>query len=178
MTDEQLIHGCVEGNAVAQKLLYDTYSRKMMGVCLRYASDYEEAQDILQDGFVKVYQKLGSFQHKGSLEGWIRRTVVNTALDNFRRNKQHRHQVELGAVDYLLEADDNVLSSLAAKDLLKIIQKLPSGYRTVFNLFAIEGYSHKEIADQLEISENTSKSQFRKAKAYLQRFLPKEKAIR
>lgn len=178
MTDEQLIQGCVDGNADAQRQLYETYARKMMGVCLRYASDYEEAQDILQDGFVKVFQKLGSFQGKGSLEGWIRRTIVNTALDNFRRNKAQRQQIDLASVDYLLESDEDILSNLAAKDLLLIIQKLPSGYRTVFNLFALEGYSHKEIADQLEISENTSKSQFRKAKAYLQRFLPQEKAVR
>lgn len=174
MTDEQLVEGCVKKQALAQKALYDKYSRRMLGVCLRYASCTDEAQDILQDGFIKVFDKIGSFNAKGSLEGWIRRIMVNTALDNIRKNKKHMNQTDVDDVKYQLKADNFVVESLEAKALLKIIQTLPTGFRTVFNLYAIEGYSHKEIAVMLDVSEGTSKSQYSRARAYIQRILEKE----
>jgi RNA polymerase sigma factor (sigma-70 family) len=171
MTEEQLIKGCTESNAVAQKCLYETYANKMMGICLRYASDADEAQDILQDGFVKVFEKIGTFKSKGSLEGWIRRIFVNTALDNYRKTKALKQSVEIDAVEYMLPAQDFILESLAAKELLKILKMIPAGYRTVFNMYAIEGYSHKEIAEVLDISVNTSKSQYSRAKSYLRNII-------
>jgi len=176
MTDEEIVAGCLKGSPIAQRALYDTYSRKMMGICLRYSDGYDEAQDILQDGFIKIFQKLGSYSGTGALGGWMARTMVNTALDHIRRNKQNKQTLDIDNVEYLTPDAETTLSGLGTKELLKLIQDLPPGYKTVFNMFAIEGYSHKEIADELDISENTSKSQFRKAKAYLRRSIPSREA--
>lgn len=155
----------------AQRQLYERYKRVMTGVCMRYADRYEEAQDIVQNGFIKVFKKIDTFSGKGSLEGWIRRIMVNTALDHLRSNKAQRFSVNIDDVDFKLKHESIALGNLQAEDLLKLIRELPVGYRTVFNLYAIEGYSHKEIADQLEISENTSKSQYSRARALLQKKL-------
>lgn len=174
MTDEQMVAGCLTGDPIAQKALYQAYARKMMSICMRYAPDRDQAQDILQDGFVKVFQKMDHFRGDGPLGGWIARTMVNTALDQIRRNKPFNHSLDLAEAEHLHAMDEQAVSSLSTDELLKLIQALPSGYRTVFNLFAIEGYPHKEIADMLGISENTSKSQFMKARAYLRKLLPKE----
>ncbi len=177
MTDEQLVEGCIKKQAIAQKMLYEKYARKMMGVCLRYASNSDEAQDILQDGFIKVFDKMEAFNGKGSLEGWIRRVIVNTALDNYRKNKKHLQHADIDDVQYLLQKNDFVLEKMEAKALLKLIQTLPTGFRTVFNLYAIEGYSHKEIGEMLQISESTSKSQYSRAKVVIQKLLVKENII-
>jgi len=178
MTEELLVNKCLEKDPMAQKLFYETYSRKMMGVCLRYSKDKYEAQDILQMGFIKVFEKLDMYKSSGSLEGWIRRVIVNTALDNIRKNKKFDDNVEMEKVDYQLQIDtENGLDELKAQDLLKIIQGIPTGFRTVFNLYAIEGYTHKEIAEQLNISVNTSKSQYSRARAYLQKIIIKEGII-
>ncbi|MBK8615244.1 MAG: sigma-70 family RNA polymerase sigma factor [Flavobacteriales bacterium] len=176
MTDEQLAAGCLKGDPIAQKTLFKVYSRKMMSICMRYANGREQAQDILQDGFVKVFQKMDHYRGDGPLGGWIARTMVNTALDHIRRNKPYDHSVDLSDAEHLHAEDEHVLSGMTTDEILGLIQGLPPGYRTVFNLFAIEGYAHKEIAEQLGISENTSKSQFMKARAYLRRLLPKEAA--
>lgn len=176
MTDEQMVAGCLEHDPIAQKALYKAYSRKMMSICMRYASGREQAQDILQDGFVKVFQKMDHFRGDGPLGGWIARTMVNTALDHIRRNKPYDHSLDLTEAEHLHAEDAQVLSSMSTEELMELIQALPPGYRTVFNLFAIEGYPHKEIAEMLGVSENTSKSQFMKARAYLRRLLPKETA--
>lgn len=174
MTDEQLVHGCVAGDPIAQKALYQHYARKMMSVCMRYSGNRDQAQDMLQDGFVKVFQKIGHFRGDGSLGGWITRTMVNTALDHIRRNKPYDRSLDLTEAEHLHQEDEQVLSAMTTDELMDLIQALPPGYRTVFNLFAIEGYPHKDIADMLGISENTSKSQFMKARAYLRKLLPKE----
>ena len=171
MTEEQIIEGCINGDARAQKHLYEKYVNKMMGVCLRYSKDYEEAQDVLQDGFVKVFEKLKSYKGAGSLEGWVRRIFVNTAIDNHRKTKQQRQNIDLDSVDYQISSEGWIIERLSANDLLKIVQILPDGYRMVFNLYAIEGYSHKEIADQLDISVNTSKSQYSRAKSHLRKLI-------
>jgi RNA polymerase sigma-70 factor (ECF subfamily) len=170
MSDEELLQGCMENRKQAQRNLFDKYVKVMMGVCLRYADRYEEAQDIVQDGFIKVFKKIGTFSGKGSLEGWIRRIMVNTALDHLRSNKE-RFNIQVEQIQYKLKKEQEIEGKLQADALLKIIQTLPTGYRTVFNLYAIEGYSHKEIADQLDISENTSKSQYSRARALLQKKL-------
>ena len=150
-----------------QEELYRRFSPRMYGVCMRYAGNAEEAEDILQEGFIKVFKKLGSFRSEGSFEGWIRRIFVNTAIEHFRRKTyqqpitdQHENTVE---GKYL-----SVLDNLGEKDILKLIQDLSPGYRTVFNLYVVEGYTHKEIGDMLGISEGTSKSQLSRAKVILQ----------
>lgn len=171
MTEEQLVKACISGNASAQKEFYDLFAKKMMGVCLRYTNNYEEAQDVLQDGFVKVFTKLSKFVNKGSLEGWVRRIMVNTALDHYRKNKKFQKDVEIDAISFKLEKQEFIIENINAKDLLKIIQTIPEGYRVVFNLFAIEGYSHKEIAEQLGVTESTSKSQYSRAKKMLRKIL-------
>ena len=171
MTEEQLVKACISGNASAQKEFYDLFAKKMMGVCLSYTNNYEEAQDVLQDGFIKVFNKLSKFVNKGSLEGWVRRIMVNTALDHYRKNKKFQKDVEIDAVSFKLEKQEYIVESINAQDLLKIIQTIPEGYRVVFNLFAIEGYSHKEIAEQLGVTESTSKSQFSRAKKMLRNIL-------
>ncbi len=176
MTDEQLVAGCLKGDPIAQKALYQTYAGKMMSICMRYAPDREQAQDILQDGFVKVFQKMGHFRADGPLGGWIARTMVNTALDQIRRNKPFDHSVDLTEAEHLHATDEQAVSAMSTTELIELIQALPTGYRTVFNLFVIEGYPHKEIGEMLGISENTSKSQFMKARAYLRKLLPKETA--
>lgn len=171
MSDEELVRGCVAKNTLAQKILYDRYCRKMMGVCMRYASCHAQAQDMLQEGLIKVYEKLHTFGFHGSLEGWIKRIVVNTSLDHLRKTKHQQNQVEIETQDQALHYHSEVIESFSAKDLMGIIQKLPAGYRTVFNLFAIEGYNHREIAMMLGITESTSKSQFSRAKSHLQQMV-------
>lgn len=148
----------------------------MMGVCLRYCDNHEEAEDVLQNGFVNVFQNIETYRGSGSLEGWIRKIMVNTALTNIRKNKKLKQNIELESVEFMLPSTNYISESFAAKDLLKIIQTLPTGFRTVFNLYAIEGYSHKEIGDMLGISEGTSKSQYSRAKAHLQKIIPVDRA--
>lgn len=173
MDDYTLITECVKGNAKAQKELFDKFSRKMMGVCLRYAKNQEQAEDIFQDGFVKVFFKLKDFKMEGSLEGWIRRIMVNTSLDYLRKHEKEKYDVSVDDVAFKVTDNEFLLETLMAEDLMKLVQALPSGYRIVFNLFAIEGYSHQEIADKLGISENTSKSQYSRARAHLRDQLEK-----
>ena len=171
MSDEEMLKGCKAHQEKAQKYLFDRYSRIMTGVCMRYADSYEEAQDIVQDGFIKVFKKIGLFSGTGSLEGWIRRIMVNTSLDYLRSIKNQRFNVSVDDVEYMLKENQEILSSMQADDLLGIVKTLPTGYRTVFNMYAIEGYSHKEIGELLEISENTSKSQYSRARTLLQKKL-------
>ncbi len=173
-TDNRLIDGCLANDPAAQKQLFECFAGKMMGVCLRYANNREVAQDILQDGFVKVFEKLNTFKREGSLEGWIRRIIVNTALDNYRKNKLTDQHIDLDNVDYMIASNDFAFEKLAAEDLLKVLNSIPSGYRTIFNLYAIEGYSHKEISEKMDISVNTSKSQYSRAKAFLRDIIEKQ----
>lgn len=168
--EEELIKGCMKREPSAQKLLYDQYSSKMYGLCYRYVKDSMEAEDILITAFTKVFDKIHQFKSEGSFEGWIRRIVVNEALTYLRRNRAMYLETDLEQADR--EPDYDALSDqLEIEDLLRIIKELPTGYRIVFNLYAIDGYSHKEIAEQLGISENTSKSQLSRARTYLQKVL-------
>lgn len=167
MDDTTLVIECVKGNVRAQQKLFDKFARKMLGVCLRYAKNTEQAEDVLQDGFVKVYSKLKDFKMEGSLEGWIRRIMVNTALDQIRKNGKLLGNTNIDDVGYKIENNAFVFEGLVAEDLMKLVQAMPTGYKVVFNMFAIEGYTHFEIAKTLGISENTSKSQYSRARAYL-----------
>lgn len=172
ITESDLINGCIEGNRKMQEELYQRFSPKMYAVCLRYASNTEEAQDILQEAFIKVFRKIGSFRGDGSFEGWIRRIFVNTAIEHFRRRRYLQPVTE--REENTIEGKSiNALDGLAEKDILALIQELSPGYRTVFNMYVIEGYSHKEIGEMLGISEGTSKSQLSRAKVILQEMVKK-----
>lgn len=174
MSDEEMLAGCQNNNGYAQKCLFERYSRIMTGVCMRYVDTYEEAQDIVQNGFIKVFKKIGTFTGKGSLEGWIRKIMVNSSLDYLRKIKHERFNLSISDVDFKLTERNEIIHSLQAEDLLKVIRTLPLGYRTVFNMYAIEGYTHKEIAEELNVSENTSKSQYSRARALLQKKLEQQ----
>lgn len=165
---EEIIHKCQDGNSGAQTALYHLFSAKMYGICLRYAKDSAEAEDFMQEGFVRVFNKINQFEFKGSFEGWIKRIMVNTALEKFRKNDR-LYPVEEMRIFESIEYVEETISSITANDLLRIIQKLPPRYRMVFNLFAIEGYSHLEIAEMMKISEGTSKSNLSRARVILQK---------
>jgi RNA polymerase sigma-70 factor (ECF subfamily) len=168
MSEKQLIAGCLQGDRKSQKELYDLYSRKMMGVCLRYAGDKETARDLLQEGFIRVFTSLDTYTGTGTLEGWIRTVFVNGALEHLRKRDILRHSMDIGSIHDVLEDQDTAVSKIAARDLMELIQSLPDGFRAVFNLYAIEGYSHKEIARKLHITESTSRSQYVRARKWLQ----------
>jgi RNA polymerase sigma-70 factor (ECF subfamily) len=168
--EDELIKGCLKRDRNAQKRLYDTYSSKMYGLCYRYVKDPMEAEDVLVTAFMKVFDKIEQFKNEGSFEGWIRRIIVNEALTHLRRNRSMYLETDLEQAER--EPDYERLSDhLEAEDLMNMIQELPTGYRIVFNMYALDGYSHKEIAEQLGISENTSKSQLSRARTYLQKML-------
>ena len=167
MSDDELVQGCLTKNVKAQRLLFQRFAPKMMGVCLRYANSSIEAEDMLQDGLIKVFEKLEMYSGKGSLEGWVRRIVVNTALDTIRKNKKMKFNTSIDEVEFSLKKDQYIIEDLTAKELMKILQTIPVGYRTVFNMYAIEGFSHKEIAEELGISVSTSKSQLSRARSVL-----------
>lgn len=145
------------------------YSRKMMGVCLRYVNERETARDLLQDGFVKVFTSIDSYSGVGSFEGWMRKIFVNCALEYLRRSDVLREAADLENTAELVQPDSSAISDLSAAELMKMIQELPAGFRTIFNMFAIEGYSHREISEMLNITESTSRSQFTRARQMLQR---------
>lgn len=170
-TDEQkLIEGCLNSESWAQKKLYELHASAMMSVCVRYVSDRETARDLLQDGFIKLFTKMDTYSGAGSFAGWMRRIFVTTALEYLRRNDALKQSLSIDEYDNFIEdVDVTVLEKISADDLLKCINKLPNGYRTVFNLYAIEGYSHAEIANMLNITENTSRSQFMRARKILQK---------
>jgi RNA polymerase sigma-70 factor (ECF subfamily) len=169
MTEEQIVKGCLKKNPAAQRELYDLFAQKMMGVCVRYANNYEDAEDILQEGFIKVFEKINQFKATGPLGGWIRMIMINTALIHIRKNKKWQFSEDVTEMVYLSNEEHSVLDEMAAEELLELIKTMPPGYKTVFNLFAIEGFSHKEIAEELGVSESTSKTQFLKAKAHLRK---------
>lgn len=169
-SEKDLINACLKGDRAGQKKLYDTFSRVMYGVCVRYSSNPDEAKDILQDGFVKVFTKLGQFSHNGSFEGWMKRIFVNTALEFYRINKNHMYHSD---VDAAVENPHNdfTVERMSQKEILKVMNNMAPGYRAVLNLFIIEGYGHAEIAEMMGISEGTSKSQLSRARALLQQEL-------
>jgi RNA polymerase sigma factor (sigma-70 family) len=167
MADEDLIQGCIREDRECQALLYEKYGDKMFGVCLRYTKTREEAEDVFQDAFVKILNKISSYKHTGSFEGWMRRIMVNTAL----RSKDKRAlKYEVSDIEDVKEPafDQQLLANMEAKTIVGLISELPDGYQVVFNLFAIEGYSHKEIAEKLGVTESTSRTQYLRARKALQ----------
>ncbi len=177
MTEDELIDKCLRGDHRAQKALFDKFSGKMMSVCMRYAAEREQAEDVLQDGFVKIFGHLSKFKREGSFEGWIRRTMVNTSLDSLRKKRAVTIDTDISEAEYLAGTDEKSLGKLRLEELMKLIHEMPTGYRTVFNMYAIEGYSHREIADELGITESTSKTQFRKARTYLMNIIGERENI-
>lgn len=165
--DEQTaIADCLKGKQMAQEWLYKRFSSRMLGVCLRYLPDRHEAEDAMIAGLVKVFQHLHTFKQEGSFEGWVRRIVVNEALAMLRK-KAGKYQTDIEEAEGYHESDSQADAALHTEELLALVQQLPAGYRTIFNLYAIEGYSHQEIADMLGISESTSKSQLNRARNML-----------
>lgn len=167
VAETDLIKGCLEGNRRMQKQLYDQFSSKMYAVCLRYMGNSDDAQDVLQEGFIKVYKNLERFRGDGSFEGWVRRIFVNTAIEQIRKKKidvsiteKEEETIEFKTI--------SAVDKINEKDLLKIVQELSPGYRTVFNLYIVEGFGHKEIGEMMGISEGTSKSQLARARMILQ----------
>jgi RNA polymerase sigma factor (sigma-70 family) len=168
--DRKLIEKCLKGNSLAQKELFKRFYSLMMGICLRYAGNRYEAKEILQDGYIKIFSSLTDFRFDGSLEGWVRRIMVNTAIDHYRKRIIEPTTIE---INENVPFNEDVLEKLNKEDLLMAIQQLPTGYRAVFNMFVIEGYSHKEIAEKLGVTEGTSKSQLAKAKEQLKQIVKK-----
>ncbi len=163
-SDEDIIKGCIKRDRQAQKILYERYADIFLGVCNRYAANIAEAEDILQEGFVKVFFHLQEFSGAGSFFNWMRRIMINTAITYYHKNLKHRYYDEIEKMYDAPHAEVPDKSDFTREELLEVIQSLPPGYRMIFNLYAIEGYKHKEIAEMLEIDVNTSKSQYSRAK--------------
>jgi RNA polymerase sigma factor (sigma-70 family) len=178
MTEDLIIKGCVDNNAAAQQQLYDMYSPKMLAICYRYAKNRDDAEDMLQEGFIKIFTLLKQFRSEGSLEGWMKRTMVHCCINILKKNKRFNESVDLAQAQSIRSTIDEAPAVLQAKQIIDCIRLLPIGYRTVLNLYAIEGYAHKEIAILLDIEESTSRSQYTRAKTMLQNLLVKSKILR
>ncbi len=174
MSDRQIIELCAKHDRKAQQVLYDKYSRLLLGVCLRYATDKAEAEDILQDSFLKIFYSIKDFKGSGSFTGWLRKVAVNTAITHYHKHLKFRYHVD---IDEYITTETGVMSFeedfFTSDELYKVLNELPEGYRMVFNLYAVEGYKHKEIAELLGIDTNTSKSQYSRAKAVIRDKLEK-----
>jgi RNA polymerase sigma factor (sigma-70 family) len=177
MTEEAILQGCLKNHAAAQKELYNRYSPKMLAVCYRFAHNREDAEDMLQDGFIKVFLQIHTFQSKGAFEGWIRRIIVHTCINHLKKNKRFNESVDIIQASAAQVREENIPSLMQAKQIVDCIRLLPMGYRTVLNLYAIEGYSHKEISGMLEIEESTSRSQYTRARQMLEDILVRRSLI-
>jgi RNA polymerase sigma-70 factor (ECF subfamily) len=177
MTEEAILSGCLQSDAVAQRELYTRYSPKMLSVCYRFAHNREDAEDMLQEGFIKVFSQIHTFQNKGAFEGWIRRIMVHTCINHLKKNKKFNESVDIIHATGVQVREESIPSIVQAKQVVECIRILPLGYRTVLNLYAIEGYSHKEIAGMLDVEESTSRSQYTRAKQMLEDILIKKNII-
>jgi len=177
MTEEAILQGCLHNHPVAQRELYNRFSPKMLAVCYRFAHNREDAEDMLQESFIKVFSQIHTFQNKGAFEGWIRRIIVHTCINHLKKNKRFIESVDIINASAIQVREESIPSIVQAKQIVECIRLLPIGYRTVLNLYAIEGYSHKEIAEMLDIEESTSRSQYTRAKQMLEEILLKKKII-
>ncbi|MDR1169783.1 MAG: sigma-70 family RNA polymerase sigma factor [Prevotellaceae bacterium] len=171
--DEQLIKECIKKDIRAQKQLYEKYASLMMSVCLRYVKDRDIAQNLLQDGFIKLFDKIHTYSGTGSFVGWMRKIFVNTSLEYLRHNDVLKHSMNIDVAFNIESKEESPIDKISADELMKCITELPVGFRTVFNMFAIEGYSHAEIAEMLGIHEGTSRSQYARARTLLQQKIMK-----
>ncbi|GAA4301488.1 sigma-70 family RNA polymerase sigma factor [Compostibacter hankyongensis] len=176
LDEATLVRECLQQNAGAQKALYERFSGRMLGVCYRYARNQADAEDMLQEGFIKVFTHLEQYRSDGALEGWIRRIMVTTAINYLKRNKSFQQSLELDEALQVSSAEQSDLP-LHTKDIIAIIRSLPLGYRSIVNLYAVEGYSHKEIGDILGIAESTSRSQYARARGLLMRLIEERKKV-
>ncbi len=174
MDEKALISGCIEGNPKAQKMLFDAFSPKFFALCLRYMKSRGEAEDALQEGMLKIFSKLSEYKGNGSFGGWMRRIIVNTCLDQIRKNQKLKFDTPIENEEYKLSMNPFIIEKMSANELMEEIKNMPPGYRVVFNMFAVEGYSHQEIAESLGITESTSKSQYFRARAYLKDRISKQ----
>jgi RNA polymerase sigma-70 factor (ECF subfamily) len=177
MVEELLLEGCKQNDSSAQQELYNKYSPKMLSVCYRYAKTREDAEDMLQEGFIKVFTQIHQFESRGSLEGWILRIMVHTCINHLKKNKRFNENMDLLHAENIVIKEDSIPAILQAKQVVESIRSLPIGYRTVLNLYAIEGYSHKEIGAMLDIEESTSRSQYTRAKNLLENILLKRNIL-
>ncbi len=177
MTEEQMLAGSVKNNAAAQEAFYERFSPRMLAVCYRFAKNREDAEDMLQEGFIKIFSQLQQYRNEGALEGWIRRIIVHTCINFLKKNKKFADTIDLMYIHDYATNENLVPSILQAKQIVECIRMLPLGYRTVLNLYAIEGYAHKEIGEILEIGESSSRSQYTRAKAMLEGILIKRNII-
>jgi RNA polymerase sigma factor (sigma-70 family) len=177
MTEELLLAGCLKNEAASQEALYSRFSPRMLGVCYRFAKNREDAEDMLQEGFIKVFTQIHQYRSEGALEGWIRRIVVHTCINILKKNKKFSDSVDINFANGVHVREEMIPSIMQAKQVVESIRLLPLGYRTVLNLYAIEGFSHKEIGVLLDIEESTSRSQYTRAKAMLEDILLKRKII-
>jgi RNA polymerase sigma factor (sigma-70 family) len=177
MTEEAILRGCANNDASAQRELYNRYSSKMLAVCYRFAHNREDAEDMLQEGFIKVFLQIHTFENRGSFEGWVRRIVVHTCINILKKNKRFNESVDIIHASGIQIREESVPAVIQAKQVVECIRMLPMGYRTVLNLYAIEGYSHREIATMLEIEESTSRSQYTRAKSMLEDILVRKKIL-
>jgi RNA polymerase sigma factor (sigma-70 family) len=177
MTEEAILKGCLQNEPAAQRELYNRYSPKMLSVCYRFAHNREDAEDMLQEGFIKVFSQMHTFGNRGAFEGWIRRIIVHTCINILKKNKKFNESVDIIHATAIQVREESVPSIVQAKQVVECIRMLPIGYRTVLNLYAIEGYSHREIGEMLDIEESTSRSQYTRAKAMLEDILIRKKII-
>ena len=177
MTEEAILSGCLQNDAGAQRELYSRYSPKMLSVCYRFAHNREDAEDMLQEGFIKVFSQVHTFQNKGAFEGWIRRIMVHTCINHLKKNKKFNESVDIIYANGVQIREESVPSIVQAKQIVECIRLLPLGYRTVLNLYAIEGYTHKEISTMLDVEESTSRSQYTRAKQMLEDILIRKNII-
>lgn len=177
MTEELMLAGCLRNNAASQEALYSRFSPRMLGVCYRFAKNREDAEDMLQEGFIKVFTQIHQYRNEGALEGWIRRIIVHTCINIIKKNKKFSDSVDIAYANGIHIKEELIPSIMQAKQVVECVRILPIGYRTVLNLYAIEGFSHKEIADLLDIEESTSRSQYTRAKAMLKEILLRKKIL-
>lgn len=177
MTDQAIFKGCLQNDPASQRELYNRYAPKMLAVCYRYAHAKEDAEDMLQEGFIRIFNMMDSFRNEGSFEGWIRKIIVHTCINVLKKNKKFSETVDIEHPSVMHIKEDIIPSLMQARQVIECIRLLPHGYRTVLNLYAIEGYNHKEIAEMLEIEESTSRSQYTRAKVMLETILVKKKLI-
>ncbi len=174
---KDIITGCIAGNRSCQSDLYNLFSPKMMIVCLRYSKNLEEAEEILQDGFIRTFKFIGQFKNEGSFEGWVRKIMVNCALQKLRSQVNLRPVVSLNAAEHEESSEENITATISGKEMLQMVQALSPAYRMVFNLYYFEGYKHREIAMMLGIEEGTSKSNLSQAKRILQNAVKKNLSV-
>lgn len=177
MTESELINGCIKNDATCQRMLFEQYSGVLMTICIRYASNQPEAEDILQDAFIQIFSHINQYRFEGSFEGWLKRIAINTALKLLKKKVIYFSALENDAAPHLVTEPES-WADLSEREILTLVSNLPTGYRIVFNLFVLEGYSHNEIAEMLHISNGTSRSQLAKAKRSLQEQIRSQQKLR